>query len=131
MIFVDTGTWYASAVPDDENHRKAREWLDANAQPLLTTDYVIDETLTLLKVRGHAPLALDMGEALFAGELADIVLITEDDIQQAWRTFRQFRDKGWSFTDCTSKVVMERLRAAQAFSFDQHFRQFGSISVVP
>ena len=131
MIFVDTGAWYASTVPDDENHRKAHEWLKANTQPLLTTDYVVDETLTLLKVRGHAPLALDLGAALFAGELADIVLITENDIQQAWQTFRQFQDKDWSFTDCTSKVVMERLRSTQAFSFDHHFRQFGSIRVVP
>jgi uncharacterized protein len=131
MIFVDTGAWYAAAVPDDGNHQMARQWLDAHGELLLTTDYIIDETLTLLKVRGHGPLAFDMGEALFAGELADTVLITEDDIQQAWRTFRQFRDKDWSFTDCTSKVVMERLGVVRAFSFDHHFRQFGSIDVVP
>ena len=131
MIFVDTGAWYAGAVPDDDNYPMARRWLDGNAQPLLTTDYVVDETLTLLKMRGHAPLALDLGEAMFAGELADIILITEDDIQQAWRVFQQFRDKAWSFTDCTSKVVMERLGVAQAFSFDRHFRQFGSVDIVP
>ena len=131
MIFVDTGAWYASTVPDDENHQKAQEWLKANTEPLLTTDYVIDETLTLLKVRGHAPLAMELGEALFGGELADVVLVTEDDVQRAWQTFRQFDDKGWSFTDCTSKVVMERLRVAQSFSFDRHFRQFVSITVVP
>jgi uncharacterized protein len=131
MIFVDTGAWYAGTVPDDCNYQKAREWLDGNSQPLLTTDYVIDETLTLLKVRGHAPLALELGEALFAGELADIVLISDDDIHQAWRTFRQFRDKDWSFTDCTSKVVMARLQVQEAFSFDHHFRQFGALTVVP
>jgi hypothetical protein len=131
MIFVDTGAWYAGAVPDDDNYQMARQWLEGNAEPLLTTDYVVDETLTLLKMRGHAPLALDLGEALFAGELTDIVLITEDDIQQAWRVFQQFRDKAWSFTDCTSKVVMERLGVARAFTFDHHFRQFGSVDVVP
>ncbi len=131
MILVDTGAWYAGAVPDDENHPAARQWLDENAQPLLTTDYVIDELLTLLKIRGHSSLAMDLGETLFAGELADIVLITEDDIQQAWRTFRQFRDKEWSFTDCTSKAIMERLGITQAFAFDHHFRQFGMIDVVP
>lgn len=131
MIFVDTGAWYASVVPDDENFQAARQWLDGNDQSLLTADYVIDETLTLLKVRGHAPLALELGEALFAAELADLVLVTEDDLHQAWRTFRRFGDKDWSFTDCTSKVVMERLRLRQAFSFDQHFRQFGTVTVVP
>jgi hypothetical protein len=131
MIFVDTGAWYASAVPDDDNHPAARTWLDSNTQPLLTTDYVIDETLTLLKVRGYPSLAIELGETLFAGELADIVLITEDDIQQAWQTFRRFRDKEWSFTDCTSKVVMERLSLTRAFAFDDHFRQFGSVIIVP
>ena len=131
MIVVDTGAWYAGIVPDDDNHQTAREWLEGNTQSLLTTDYVIDETLTLLKRRGHSPLALSMGESLFAGELADIVLITENDIQKAWLTFRQFRDKDWSFTDCTSKVVMERLGVMRAFFFDHHFRQFGSIGVVP
>ena len=131
MIFVDTGAWYASAVPDDDNHPAARLWLDANTQPLLTTDYVIDEALTLLKIRGYLSLALELGESLLAGDLADIALITEDDIHHAWQTFRQFRDKDWSFTDCTCKVAMERLGITHAFAFDQHFRQFGTVTVVP
>lgn len=45
--------------------------------------------------------------------------------------FRRFDDKMWSFTDCTSKWTMEKLEIKQAFSFDHHFRQFGSVSVVP
>jgi len=131
MIFVDTGAWYASAVPNDVNHQAANGWLEGNVAPLVTTDYVLDETLTLLKMRGHLARALQVGEMLFAGELAEVVLVTDDDIQQAWRTFRRFQDKGWSFTDCTSLVVMDRLHIAHAFSFDRHFRQFGSVTVVP
>jgi predicted nucleic acid-binding protein len=125
MIFVDIGAWYASVVPDDDNHPAARNWLDGNAQPLVTTDYVMDETLTLFKMRGYASVAMEWGEMLLTGELADIILITEDDIQQAWHTFRQFHDKAWSFTDCTSKVIMQRLGITRAFAFDHHFRQFG------
>jgi uncharacterized protein len=48
MIFVDTVAWYACVVPSDPNHAAAAAWLHANHSPLLTTDYVIDETLTLL-----------------------------------------------------------------------------------
>ena len=44
---------------------------------------------------------------------------------------RRFRDKNWSFTDCTSRMVMEKLAIGTAFAFDQHFRQFGTVSVVP
>lgn len=61
----------------------------------------------------------------------DFPLITSDDFTRAWRVFVQFSDKGWSFTDCTSKMIMERLSISTAFSFDEHFDQFGSIVRVP
>ena len=53
MIFVDTGAWFATFVPNDPDHAAADAWLQANVQPLVTTDYVIDELLTLLKIRGE------------------------------------------------------------------------------
>jgi predicted nucleic acid-binding protein len=118
MIFVDTGAWYASLVPTDPDHAKAVMWLTENHSPLLTTDYVIDETLTLLRVRGERKRAL-------------IYKITAADLTLAWETFEQFDDKNWSFTDCTSKVVIEQLSIKVAFAFDHHFRQFGTIQVVP
>lgn len=131
MIFVDTGAWYASLVPTDPDHAKAVRWLTANRSPLLTTDYVIDETLTLLRVRGERQRALQLGTRFFHHGLVEIHKITNADLTLAWKTFEQFDDKGWSFTDCTSKVVMEQLGIKVAFAFDHHFHQFGTIEVVP
>ena len=53
------------------------------------------------------------------------------DALQAWEIFSRYRDKAWSFTDCISFVVMNRLKIQQAFAFDEHFRQFGTVAVVP
>ena len=131
MIFVDTGAWYASLVPTDPDHAKAVQWLAANHSPLLTTDYVIDEALTLLRVRGERTRALFLGAKLFQDAYGEIHKITIADLTLAWQTFEQFDDKNWSFTDCTSKVVMEQLRIDVAFAFDHHFHQFGTIQVVP
>ena len=131
MIFVDTGAWYASLVPTDPDHARAAEWLAANRSPLLTTDYVIDETLTLLRVRGERKRALLLGAKFFHDSLAEIHKITTSDLTLAWKTFEQFDDKQWSFTDCTSKVVMEQLGINVAFAFDHHFQQFGTVEVVP
>ncbi len=130
-VFVDTGAWFAAFVPTDPDHAGARHWLDQNTAPLLTTDYVIDELLTLLLVRGERVRALRIGGALLGGSIADMHWITRDDVQTAWQTFRQFSDKGWSFTDCTSRVVMQRLGIGRAFAFDDHFRQFGIATVLP
>lgn len=131
MIFVDTGAWYASLVPTDPDHARAAEWLAANRSPLLTTDYVVDETLTLLRVRGERKRALLLGTKLFQHSLAEIHKISTSDLTLAWQTFEQFDDKDWSFTDCTSKVVMEQLAINVAFAFDRHFHQFGNVQVVP
>lgn len=45
MIFVDTSAWYASVVQSDPNHRAAADWWTRNQEPLLTTNYVLDETV--------------------------------------------------------------------------------------
>jgi hypothetical protein len=58
-------------------------------------------------------------------------MIFIDEIIEAWRQFREFQDKDWSFTDISSKVVMERLSIRKVFAFDRHFRQFGSFEVIP
>ena len=92
---------------------------------------MIDETLTLLRTRGERKRALLLGAKFFHHELAEIHKITSSDLTLAWETFEQFDDKKWSFTDCTSKVVMEQLNIEVAFAFDHHFHQFGTIQVVP
>ncbi len=48
MIFVDTGAWFAAFVPNDADHSAADAWLETNTDLLVTTDYVIDELLTLM-----------------------------------------------------------------------------------
>jgi predicted nucleic acid-binding protein len=131
MIFVDTGAWFASVVPSDADHGSASQWLKQNKEPLLTTDYVIDETLTLLRARGEPTRAISLGEQFFSGRLTKIYFLSEDDIHETWEAFRKFSDKDWSFTDCSSRVAMEKLGITHAFCFDHDFVQFGSVIVVP
>ena len=56
---------------------------------------------------------------------------TEADMRRAREIFEGFTDKEWSFTDCVSYAVIERLEIEKAFAFDDHFRQFGIVEVVP
>ena len=131
MIFADSGGWYAAYVPTDKDHKAANRWLDTNRVLLITTDYVVDEVLTLMRARGHHDLAIELGTDLISGELCDLMFVGREDFDQAWSIFSGYRDKGWSFTDCVSRVVMERLGITVAFAFDDHFRQFGTVAVVP
>ncbi len=129
--FVDTGAWFALFVPTDPNHDAAIRWYGRNRQTLLTTDYIVDETLTLLRARGEFARALVVGRQFFSGSLAHIHYLTPEEIRLTWQVFQSFSDKAWSFTDCSSKLVIEKFGLSRAFAFDQHFQQFGSVTVVP
>ena len=131
VVFVDTGGWFAAIVPWDANHAAAANWFDRNHRPLVTTDYIVAETLTLLRARGEGQRAIAFGDRLFAGGLAALHHLTPQLVAAAWQVFRKFRDKEWSFTDCTSKVVIEQLDCVRALAFDEHFRQFGTVVVEP
>lgn len=130
MIFVDTGAWFARFVPDDPDHGPVARWFDGNVERLITSDYCIDETLTLLLARKRPRLALQAGRELFAQSLSEVYFLSRDTIERAWNLFQQQVSSGWSFTDCTSKVVIDELRLRAAVALDDHFRNFG-IEVLP
>lgn len=135
MIFVDTGAWFAVAVRNDPDHAAAMAWLESNREPLLTTDYILAETATLLRMRdktlrGHR-LAVRVATSLLRGQAGALEKVTENDLQRALGVFRRYHDHLFSFVDCTSFVIMERLGIRQAFAFDSHFDEYPHISRVP
>jgi predicted nucleic acid-binding protein len=130
MDFVDTSAWFAYFVPTDPNHQRVRSCLRFNGGPLITTDYCIDETLTFLLYRRELRRALDAGRAFFEENIARLHFVTSKQINQAWIVFQQKAAAGWSFTDCTSKIVIDEMGIVTAVTLDAHFQQLG-IVVLP
>lgn len=89
----------------------------------MTTNFVLDETYTgLLTKVGHFA-AVDFGEKIRAAKTVRVIHVTEEIEDQAWDLFKQYSDKDFSFTDCTSFVVMRQLNLGEAFTNDHHFEQ--------
>jgi len=131
MIFVDSSAWYARYVSSEPDHARVQAWFHKNSEPLLTTDFCIDETLTLLIARRRSQLALEVGRVFFHQDVTAVRFIDENQIYRAWIMFQQRASAGWSFTDCTSKIVIDDLGITTAVALDDHFRQFGNVNVVP
>lgn len=51
--------------------------------------------------------------------------VSPRDEDTAWSIFERYRDKTFSFTDCTSFALMERLRLDTALALDSDFRSYG------
>lgn len=84
-----------------------------------------------IRARGEESRALQLGAEFFRGTLATIYYLSEADIHLSWEIFRSYSDKQWSFTDCASKAIIDKLKLKYAFAFDNHFRQFGTVTVLP
>src|SRR5690606_13994039 len=131
MIFVDTRGWYAAYVPTDPHHEEVKPLIAEASTRLVTTDDVLPESLTLLRVRREQQRALVLGANLIAQDAAERIHVSVEDLQRAWSVFSTYRDKEWIFVDCTSYVVMQRLGIREAISLDQHFHQMSGIIVRP
>ncbi len=131
VILVDTSAYYALKDKDDAFHVDALQFVEANTYPMVTTNLIVIETLNLVKHRLGYQHAVEIGKRMFDHKIINVIKITDEDITKAWKIFQQYDDKGFSFTDCTSFAVMERLKISSAFAFDEHFRQYGKFIVHP
>ncbi len=123
-VLVDTSALVALANRQDDNHEYARQIWDKmqteQCRPF-TTNILIIETHTLLLIRAHHTVARSwLRSQPFTEEW-----ITEQDYTNARKLILKYKDKDFSLADATSFSVMERLRTRWAFSFDDHFTQYG------
>ncbi len=127
MIFVDTSAWYAVEVADDVNHEAACKFLAEIASGKhgvsVTTDYVLDETLTLLRSRRDLASASCFIDKIRKSRSVRVFWIDESLFEKALDVFRKSDCKSWSFTDCTSFALMRDLSVSEAFTFDAHFKE--------
>jgi predicted nucleic acid-binding protein len=131
MIFVDTGAWIALSDRKDQHHGDAvaiYTRLKRRKERLLTTDYLVDETVTRLRYdlsHSAAVKFLDFIERAEETGVLTVIRIDETLFREAKTFFRQYDSATLSFTDCTSFVVCQMYRISEAFAFDQHFAMMG------
>lgn len=132
-LFVDTSGWVMLADGDEPMHRRAvavRDTCLADGGLLVSTDYIMDETLTLLRVRRSLETAMAWWDSVEASPRIGWEWIDPVRAEKARRWMFRWRDKEFSFTDCTSFVVMKERRLRRALTSDRHFKQAG-FEIVP
>lgn len=132
MTFIDTGFLFALFVEGDVNHERVQDVFKEYRgrrldQVLVTTNHVVGETVTLLRKRGHPDpavrhgLAVRVGEQLLAGTLGRVHRATEKEERAALAYLEKHQDQDYSFADCLSFVVMQKLGIREALAVDRDF----------
>jgi predicted nucleic acid-binding protein len=129
MIFVDSGAWIALSLPNDRNGSAARAAYSELARgahgSLVTSNFVLDEAVTFLRMASDAPTAARLARTVLASKNVVVAWIDPGTFEAALQLFEERPDKRWSFTDCTSFAVMRDLGIENAFTFDRNFQEAG------
>jgi uncharacterized protein len=123
-LFVDTAGWMAMADSKDPVHQHSLQYRDESLEQgaiLFTSNYILDETLTLIRMR----LGIDPAEKWWGmvseSPRCNVEWITPERAEKALHLFFRWRDQIFSFTDCTSFVLMRELGIENVLTADRHF----------
>src|SRR6187200_1476046 len=97
-IFIDTSGFYAMLVRGDDKHAAAKRVLREarrRKRGFVTTDYVLDETATLLKARSLVHLVEPLFEKLDESEAFRIEWTDADRFQEVRAYFVKHKDQDW------------------------------------
>lgn len=123
-VFVDTGAWIALTERSDVHHHQAREIADELCRDnalLITSDYVLDETITWLRYNISHKVAAEFAVQILSSNVTDIFYIDKAAFTKSLEQFNKYCDQKFSFTDCCSFTLMRTHRIRHAFAFDSHF----------
>jgi predicted nucleic acid-binding protein len=96
----------------------------------ILTDYIFDELITLILIRTKDKTkAIFTGKSLLDSETIQLFYLKPETLDRSWVLFMKYRDKLWSFTDCTSMTFMRDNRISKVATFDTHFKEAGLIAV--
>ena len=131
-VIVDSGAWFAAQVVGDAHHAEAASALRgllALPTVLVTTNHIVGETYTLLRVTRGYDACRRFLELLDQTGRLERIFVSQDLERRAFAILDRYRDHDFSFVDATSFAFMRAERIRHAFAFDSHFAAAGFLRV--
>lgn len=124
MIFIDTGAFISYFLAADQYHEKScMLWQGIQKKRIrcFTSNFVLDETLTLLGRKANYSFAAECAHVIYSSEVFSIMRPQFEEELAAIKLFEKYADQKVSFTDCISFILMKKHKLTKVFTFDKHF----------
>lgn len=133
-VFIDTSGLYALVNRKDSHHAAARavvERLIRAGRRFVASDYIVAESVNLANARGGLRVAVRVLDLIEQSTAIRLEWIASTRFDATKTFFRKHADHAYSFTDCTSFVLMRELKISQALTTDRHFSEAGFNVLLP
>jgi len=138
-ILIDIWGWITLYSKREKRHNEVEKWYnDFRLQSGIayTTDYILDETFTLLFIRTPVKTAIEAMEIInesIKEEYLIVTTINQERFEEAKNLRLRYKDKPEiSFTDLTSAVVMSQEGIKAILTQDRHFTYLESgFQIIP
>lgn len=124
-IFVDSSAFFALADQASEKGKLVQAIIVERRVPLVTTNFILAETLSLVTKRMGKFKGIEVGEKILESGIISLVYLDQPTQEEAWRTYRKYKDKDFDFIDATSFVFCQKHGIKEAVTLDHHFSQMG------
>ncbi len=122
-VFIDSDALIGLYNEKDAHHQKANKVIEQiTHHTLCTSNFVINETATVLSVRANQNLAVKFLSGIDELDLA--IIHVDEALQRAsWKYFQGINKKGTSVVDCSNVVLMKKFGIPRIWSFDKFYRR--------
>ena len=132
-VFADAGYWFAVINVHDDLHDKAIR-ISSSLSPHL----IVTSEMALCKVAAYfsdkgprlRQAVVDLIRSIRTNPNSRVTPQTSSQFQDALVLYERSSDKEWSLTDCSSFLIMRKLRITEALAHDKHFEQAGFVPLL-
>ena len=131
MIFIDSGFIYSYVNPKDKLHsivaKKMRHIFHGKYGTIITSNYIIDEVLTLARARTKdCRLSFNIQQLLNIKlnkkRIFKIMVIDHFILPLIDTFYQKYCEKGLSYTDCSILAIMDKYRIQFLATTDNGFK---------
>lgn len=124
-LFVDTNFFCALYNDNDAHYSKAEVIATRlNGFRLITSNFVLLETYTVLSQRASKREAIAFGELLKKDSPYAIYWISKEFEEEVWKIFVSIKEKNFSYVDASILALIRKEKISHLLSFDTSFAQF-------
>lgn len=124
-VFFDTSAIYSFGNKNDEKGLRIKDFLKEQPVLLITTNFILAESLSLITKRHGKQMGTQIGELLHKSSFVDLYYLDKALQEKAWDLYKKYKDKNFDFIDSTSFIFCKEQGINEALTLDRHFSQMG------